>query len=164
MTPRPPAMLHILAGKIAAGKSTLSNRLSAEPNTVVIAEDLWLSELFGPEMNTISDYVRFSSRLRNVMAGHTARLLNAGTSVVLDFGANTLESRAWLHDILKDTRCDHILHFLDVPTEVCRERVRARNAAGTHPFSVTDAQFDQITKHFLAPTEAEGFNIRRYTG
>jgi predicted kinase len=53
----------------------------------------------------------------------------------------------------------HRLHWLDVPDEVCRARLRARNAAGEHEFAASDAQFDQITSYFVPPTEAEGLEI-----
>lgn len=154
--------LHILVGKVASGKSTLAAKLALEPATVVISEDIWLSDLFGPDMSSIADYVRYSARLRAVMTPHVTGLLRVGVSVVLDFGANTLESRAWLHDILKDSGCPHILHYLDVPTETCLARLRARNVTGAHPFSVSDEQFEHITRHFVAPSPDENFNITTY--
>ncbi|MEG2632911.1 MAG: AAA family ATPase, partial [Comamonas sp.] len=41
-----PAVLHMLCGKIAAGKSTLARQLAAAPRTVRINEDDWLSSLY----------------------------------------------------------------------------------------------------------------------
>ena len=35
--------LHLVCGKIAAGKSTLANRLANAPATVLISEDYWMS-------------------------------------------------------------------------------------------------------------------------
>ena len=40
------ATLHLVCGKIAAGKSTLTARLGQEPDTVVIAENHWLARLY----------------------------------------------------------------------------------------------------------------------
>jgi hypothetical protein len=51
------------------------------------------------------------------------------------------------------------LHWLDVPDEICRARLRVRNAAGEHEFAATDAQFDQITAYFVPPTAGEGLQI-----
>jgi thymidylate kinase len=53
----------------------------------------------------------------------------------------------------------HRLHYLDVSDEICKTRLRARNASGEHPFETTDAQFDQITQYFVPPSAAEGFQI-----
>ncbi|WP_348628268.1 hypothetical protein [Rhizobium sp. WW_1] len=37
----------------------------------------------------------------------------------------------------------------------------ARNASGTHDFSASDAQFDEITRYFVPPSDEEGFNVVR---
>ena len=87
--------LHLLCGKIAAGKSTLAASLSAADATVLIAEDAWLKALFGAEMSSIQDYVRCLARLREAIAPHVVSLLKAGVSVVLDFPANTVLNRRW---------------------------------------------------------------------
>ncbi len=151
--------LHMLCGKIAAGKSTLASRLASQCHTVLVAEDAWLSALYPGEMTSASDYVRCSAKLREIMGPHVASVLNAGVSVVLDFPANTVEARAWMRGILAGTDASHQLHVLDAPDELCLERLRKRNARGDHPFAVTDAQFRQICSHFVAPTPDEGFAI-----
>ena len=56
--------LHLLCGKIASGKSTLSARLAARPLTVIISEDQWLARLYAGEMHSVADYVRCSAKLR----------------------------------------------------------------------------------------------------
>ncbi|MDP9989644.1 putative kinase [Variovorax boronicumulans] len=155
MTP----MLHMVCGKIGAGKSTLTRRLADAPATVLISEDAWLAALYPGEIVDLPDYVRASARLKQVMVEHVVALLAAGVSVVLDFPANTVSSRAWARGIFEKAGVAHRLHFLDVPDEVCKTRLRARNASGKHPFETTDAEFDLITRHFVAPSEAEGFHV-----
>lgn len=163
-----PAVLHMVCGKIASGKSTLTRQIAAQPRTVLISEDDWLARLYPNEIHAIADYVRCAGRLREAMAGHIAALLAAGTSVVLDFPSNTLATRGWARSVFEAAGAAHRLHYLDVPDEVCKARLRARNAAGEHPFETTDAEFDQITRHFVAPTAEEGFHLvrhgRTYTG
>ena len=88
------ATLHMLCGKIAAGKSTLTAELTRAPSTVVISEDFWLSRLFGAEMKDVTDYVRCSRRLREAVGPHIRDLLRIGVSVVLDFPANTPSIRS----------------------------------------------------------------------
>ena len=152
--------LHLICGKIASGKSTLTAELGRAAGTVVIAEDDWLEALFADEMTTLRDYVRCAGRLRGAMGPHVAELLRAGVSVVLDFQANTVEARAWMRGILEETGAAHVLHVLDVPDEVCLARLRARNARGDHPFAVTEEEFRKVSSHFVAPTPEEGFTIK----
>ena len=159
---RTPGLLHLLCGKIAAGKSTLARRLAEAHDAPIVAEDFWLSHLYGPEMASVADYVRCSTRLREAMAPHLADLLRAGLSVVLDFPANTRANRAWMLTVAEAAGAGHRLHFLDVPDAVCRARMHARNASGAHEFAPTDAQFDLISARFEPPSDEEGLRIERY--
>lgn len=152
----------MICGKIAAGKSTLATTLAAHPHTIRISEDAWLACLFKDEQKTIEDYVRNSRRLREAMGDHVVELLRAGLPVVLDFPANTPASRQWMRSLFERAGADHRLHFLDVPDEVCKARLRARNAAGTHSFNASDAEFDLFTSYFVPPSATEGFEVVFY--
>jgi predicted kinase len=149
----------MLCGKIAAGKSSLAAALGAAPLTIIVSEDKWMYPLFGDELTEVADYVRLSARLRAAMAPHLVDLLRAGMSVVLDYPANTLANRAWMKGIAEEAGVPHQLHYLDVPDEICRARLHARNAGGAHEFAATDAQFDLITSYFVPPAAEEGFEI-----
>lgn len=152
-------MLDLVCGKIAAGKTTLTRELAEAPATVLIAEDTWMAALFKDELKELADYVHCSARLRDAMGPHVADLLRAGLSVVLDFPANTVANRRWMRSIFEAAGAAHTLHLLDVPDEVCKARLRQRNAEGGHEFTVTDAQFDQFTSYYVPPASAEGFNV-----
>ena len=152
-------VLHMMCGKIASGKSTLAQDLARAEGAVLISEDTWLHALYGDEMRTVADFVRCSRQLRQAIGPHVVDMLRAGVSVVLDFQANTLDSRAWMRGLFEEAGVAHRLHLLDVPDEVCLARLRARNAAGDHAFAVTDAQFHQVSKHFVAPAVEEGFDV-----
>jgi len=155
----PGATLHMICGKIAAGKSTLATELASRSATIRISEDAWLSCLYKNEQKTIEDYARNSRRLREVMGDHVVTLLRAGLSVVLDFPANTPASRQWMRGLFERAGARHRLHFLDVADDICKARLRARNAAGTHAFNATDAEFDLFTSYFVPPSADEGFLV-----
>ena len=152
-------MLHMLCGKVAAGKSTLSRKLADQPQHVIISEDDWLFSLFGPEMKTLGDYVRFSARLETVIGPHVIALLQSDLSVVMDFQANLPDRRQWLRGLATQANADHTLHFLETPDDLCLERLERRNASGTHHFEVSEAQYHQISSHFVPPSDAERLNI-----
>jgi predicted kinase len=155
--------LHLLCGKVASGKSTLAKSLAAAEGTILLQEDFWLSSLYADELTTLSDYVRYSERLRNAMEPHIVQILRSGLSVVLDFQANTVEARNWMRRIFEAADCQHQLHLLDVSDDICKARLRSRNASGSHEFQVSDEEFDRISSYFERPTAEEGFNLQNHT-
>jgi predicted kinase len=161
-TPVPPT-LHLVCGKIASGKSTLTSQLAQAPQTVRISEDSLLAQLYPGQIASLADYVACAARLRVAIAPLALQLLQAGVSVVLDFPANTPASRAWMREMFQQAGTPHVLHYLDVPDDECKARLRQRNASGLHPFSTSEAQFDDITRHFVPPATAEGFHVVRVT-
>ncbi|AZZ36462.1 cell division protein ZipA [Bdellovibrio sp. qaytius] len=152
-------MIHFLCGKIASGKSTLAARLASQPNTILLSEDKWLYGLYPHEIKTIDDYAKCSQRLREVLSSHILNLLKCNLNLVLDFPANTLNQRAWFKSLLEQSGVEHELHFLDVSDATCKDRLKKRNESGQHAFQTSDQQFDLFTKHFVKPSENEGFNI-----
>jgi predicted kinase len=92
-------------------------------------------------------------------APHIITLLSEGLLVILDFQAITLESRALIRWIIDQANVAHQLHVLAPPDEACLARLKQRNASGEHQFAVTEEQFHQVSKCFVAPTPDEGFNL-----
>lgn len=152
--------LHLLSGKIASGKSTLAKALATQHAAIVISEDYWLSRLYPGQITSVSDYVRLAGQIREVVGPLVTDVLSAGVSVVMDFPANTLASRQWLRSLAVASGVSHCVHYLEVDEETCRARLHLRNADGHHDFAATDAEFDLITRYFLAPSEDEGLTIK----
>lgn len=151
--------LFLLCGKIASGKSTLARELARRPGTLLVSEDHWMSSLFKDELRTIDDYDTYSERLRGAMTPLIVDILRGGLSVVLDFPANTVEFRQWTRGLFEEAGAAHELHVLDVPDEMCLERLRVRNSGGDHPFHVTNEEYRQFASYFVPPLPEEGFDV-----
>jgi predicted kinase len=155
--------LYVLCGKMAAGKSTLARELAQRSAAILIVQDDWLDHLYPDDIVDVPAFAKFSARLRAALTDHICTLLSRGTSVVLDFPANTRTQRAWFRELFERANADHELHFIDVPDELCKAQLRERSrhlaqgAAWT-----TDTEFDTITKFFQPPTADEGFNVIRH--
>lgn len=151
--------LFLVSGKIASGKSTLTKQLANQNDALLICQDDWLSTLFPDEIRTLEDYVKYFGRLTNIMGKHVVAILKSGKSVVLDFPANTLKIRAWMKSISDSANCRTEMHFLDVPDQVCLQRLKARNDSSEHQYKTNEEEFHQFTKYFVAPGITEGFEI-----
>jgi predicted kinase len=155
--------LHFFCGKMAAGKSTLAKKLAEKNNAILLVEDEWLSQLFPDEITNIADYAKYAARLKTIILSHATSLLSHGISVVMDFPANTLNQRQWFRDLYEATDAAHILHFLDVSNEICKQQLRERNRGKIKGSAfTTDAEFEAITRYFQAPSNNEGFNMQTH--
>ena len=161
MTARP--TLHFFCGKMAAGKSTLAGKLARQYDAVLISEDDWLMQLYPTEITDISGYIHYSRRLRSLLTEHIQALLVRGLTVVLDFPANTMQQRDWFRTLFEKSQADHVLHFIDVSNETCKQQLKQRSRHKQEGQAFTsETDFDCITRYFQPPAEAEGFNIEKY--
>ena len=158
------ATLYCIYGTIAAGKTTLARQLAAQHGAVLLCEDAWLVRLEA-EITSFEDFRQHARRLRAAIGPHVVDLLRLGTSVVLDFAANTVNDRAWIRSLFEAGNAAHELHVIEVPEEVCRARLRARNETkpeGLWFGHVPEEYFGPVSRLIVPPADAEGFNVIRH--
>ena len=159
----PTSTLHVLCGKLASGKTTLAKAIAAETGALLFSEDIWLTRLFPGEVATFADYLDRSRRFRTAIAPHVRTLLGRGVSVVFDFAGNVPQERAWALSLCDVGNAHLTIHYLKASDELCKRQLRRRNAErpdGSQP--TTDEEFDAITRYFVPPAAAEGFEVREY--
>ncbi len=155
--------LHFFCGKVASGKSTLARQLVESEKGILISEDLWLSRLYPDEIQSFDDYLKYAQRLKVTLTPHIIDLLKQGNNLVLDFPGNVPAIRAWVRSLFEAAGAGHVLHYLELPDEVCKVQLAQRN--GELPegsVSLTEEQFDVISGYFEPPTQSEGFNQKHY--
>jgi len=157
------AKLFFLCGKMASGKSTLAREQAQTHDAVLLVQDELLVKLFPGEIVDLPGFIKYSSRLRDALAGHICSVLSRGVSVVLDFPGNTKAQRAWFRELFERANVDHELHFVDLTDEQCKQQLKARSKELPEASAwTTDDEFDAITKYFQAPSDDEGFNVVRH--
>jgi predicted kinase len=153
--------LHFFCGKAGAGKTTIATGLAQEHAAILISEDIWMMRLFGDQMKTFDDYIRFSPKLKTVVGPLAAQLLKSGNDVVLDFQANTKAGRRFFRSVFEQADAAHVLHFVQTSDQECLERIAKRNIErpeGSH--HLTEEVFALVSSYFELPEAAEGFNIQ----
>ena len=156
------AVLYFMCGKMAAGKSTLAKSLHLANAAVLLSEDALLSELYPGEIAGLEDYARLSGRVKRALTGHICALLHHGVSVVLDFPANTVGQRLWFRELIDASGAVHELHFLEVPDEICKRQLKARNESGADDPLQDEATFDLLATYFVPPAADESFTVVRH--
>ena len=157
------AKLLFMCGKMAAGKSTLSKKLAAQDNAILLVQDDFLARLFPGDLVDIPGFVKYSTRLKDALQDHICSLLSKGVTVVLDFPGNTRKQRAWFRQMFEAADVEHELHYVVASDDLCKRQLKVRNKdlpAGSAWTS--DAEFDAITAYFEPPAADEQFNIVRH--
>jgi len=155
-------MLHLLCGKMASGKTTLSKKLRDEHNAILISEDIWLAKLYGEEISSFEDYIKYTKRVRETLYEHVIELLVKDVDVVLDFSANTVRQRAWFRKIFETADVEHTLYYIVASDELCKKQLQQRSKGLPKGSKfTTEEEFDMITQYFEEPLDVEGFNIHR---
>lgn len=148
--------LTFFCGKMGAGKSTWSKAVAGENRAVLISEDEWLSAHFPNQINTFDDYLRLSKLIKPFIKSHVQNILSTGSSVVMDFPANTVAQRAWFNQLCSEIGCEHELIYLDVSNEQCLSHITKRRTEQPERAQFdTEAVFTQVTKFFEPPTDDE---------
>ena len=152
-------ILTFFCGKMGAGKTTKSRELAQKSNAVLLSEDEWLESIFPNSITSLEDYIKYSGQLKPQMKKLVQSILTVGTDVVMDFPANTIPQREWFKSIFSEIQAPHHLIYIDLPNEVCIERVAKRRTEQPERAATdTTEMFEHVTKYFAAPTPDEGFN------
>jgi predicted kinase len=152
--------LTLFAGKMGAGKSTMSLEVSKSTNAVLISEDEWLESLYPNQISTLDDYIKLSKLLRPQIKKLAQSILQTGTDVVMDYPANTVAQREWLKRIFSEIGAPHELIYIDSPNDICLAQIEKRRLENPDREKTdTMEMFVAVTKYFVEPAPQEGFII-----
>lgn len=152
--------LVFFCGKMGAGKSTKAKEMAQASNAVLLSEDEWLASLYPNKIGSLDDYIKYSKRLKPQIKKLVQSILLTGTDVVMDFPANTTSQRDWFREIFSEVEVPHSLIYLDVANDVCLKQIEKRRIEQPERTKTdTVEMFEQVTRYFVEPIHAEGFNI-----
>ena len=153
--------LIFFCGKMGAGKSTESKRVAIDRNAVLISEDEWLSMLYPDQIVSFDDYIKFSTQLKPLVKMHVQSILKTGTSVVMDFPANTKRQREWFNNLTVEVEAIAELIYLKTDNALCLKQIAQRRIEqpSREAFD-TEEMFHHVTKYFEEPNDSEVSNIK----
>ncbi|TCK02601.1 AAA family ATPase [Marinobacterium mangrovicola] len=154
--------LFFFCGKMGAGKSTQAKAVATENNAILISEDEWLAAHYPNQIQTFDDYLALSRTIKPFIQAHVQNILATGTSVVMDFPANTVNQRAWFKALCSDADCEHEMQFLDLTDDQCLAQVAQRRLEQPERAHFDTAEvFAHVTRFFEPPAAEENLNILR---
>lgn len=156
----------MICGPVGSGKTTYGRAL-AERGAVFFCLDEWMAALFmmdAPVPLTFEWAVERTQRCERQIWAIARQLLERGVDIVLELGFFKREQRAGTRALVAETGATLEVHVLDVPREVRRERVRARNrGSATYTIEVDDATFEWAESFYepLDDDELRGARVVR---
>ena len=152
--------VHLIEGPVGAGKSTYSSALARRTNGVHVALDEWFAALFSPDRpggDVVPWYIARKERLLALIWSHSRRILASGIDVILELGLIQRQGRLAFGRQVQAEGYELVVHVLDAPLEVRRERVQRRNdeKGATFAMVVPDHVFEMASRLWEAPDDVE---------
>ena len=152
--------VHLIEGPVGAGKSTFARSLASRTGGVHIALDEWFANLFSPDRpteNFVPWYIERKERLVELIWSHSRQILASEKEVILELGFIQRTPRIEFCRKVRDCGYAPVIHVLNAPINVRRERVQRRNTEKGATFSmvVPDHIFDIASKLWEVPDEIE---------
>jgi predicted kinase len=152
--------VHFVCGSTGAGKTTYALALAQRGKAVRFTVDEWMANLFAtdrPEPPSLEWMLERTARCEAQMWALADDLVARGIDVVFDVGHSRRDHRDRFRARASQTAAAIKMHYLDVPRDIRKARVAARNAqrSGTYVFEVTDAMFDWMEQWFEPPSDDE---------
>lgn len=152
--------VNLIEGPVGAGKSTFAAKLASRTNGIHIALDEWFAALFSPDRpagDFVPWYIEHKDRLITLIWNHSQQVLTSGKDIILELGLIQRDQRTAFCRKVREDGYAPVIHVLDAPIEVRRERVRHRNNEQGATFSmvVPDEVFELASRLWEAPDETE---------
>jgi len=161
------ATVHLLFGPVGSGKTTHGRALAAERKAAFFCLDEWMAALFmmdAPTPLTLDWALPRSERCEQQIWAVTRQLVALDVDVILELGFYKRAQRTRVRTLVADAGAPAAVHVLEVPPEVRRQRVRARNqGSATFTIEVDDAMFDWAEAYYepLGEDELRGARVIR---
>lgn len=151
------AKVILLCGKICSGKSTYAAHLRRQYNAIILSVDEIMLALFDQHVGDKHD--EYVERTEKYLFDKSLELIEAGASVILDWGFWTKEERAYARFFYKSRGIESEFHYIDTDNKTWHARLARRNRAvlcgEVNAYYVDEGLAAKFGAIFKAPTVDE---------
>ncbi len=145
------AKLHLICGMPGSGKTTLARKLEEEEPALRLTPDEWMARVVGDGYDVDKRAV-----VEAMLWELAQRVLQLGSSVVLDFGFWSRDERNKFRKRAAELGAETCLHFLDVSRDELIMRLEKRNAdLPPDTFHIDISDLDLWLSYFERPEPDE---------
>ena len=141
-----------VCGKICSGKSYYARRLCEKENAVILSCDELTKALFDNDLGERHD--EMSLRIREYLKSKSVELVNAGCTVILDWGFWTAKDRKSLTEFYRTHNIPVEWHYIDVDDRTWQRNIEERNRRVSNGEGGSDYYLDEgLMKKLLSKWE-----------
>ena len=152
------AKLLCICGKIGCGKTYYSNRLKEQEHAVILSTDEVTYDLTNNQQG--DGYDEFAIRVNLYLRKKAVEIVNAGCTVILDWGFWTKENRKEIKRYGENNGVLVEMHYIDIDDKTWYENIEKRNnevisGNGGSSFYVNEGLLNKVSSLFEIPEKEE---------
>ena len=152
------AKLLCICGKIGCGKTYYANRLKEQEHAVILSTDEVTYDLTNNQQG--DDYDEFAIRVNLYLRKKAVEIVNAGCTVILDWGFWTKENRKEIKRYGENNGVLVEMHYIDIDDKTWYENIEKRNnevisGNGGSSFYVNEGLLNKVSSLFEIPEKEE---------
>ena len=152
------AKLLCICGKIGCGKTYYANRLKEQEHAVILSTDEVTYDLTNNQQG--DGYDEFAIRVNLYLRKKAVEIVNAGCTVILDWGFWTKENRKEIKSYGENNGVLVEMHYIDIDDKTWYENIEKRNnevisGNGGSSFYVNEGLLNKVSSLFEIPEKEE---------
>ena len=152
------AKLLCICGKIDCGKTYYANRLKEQEHAVILSTDEVTYDLTNNQQG--EGYDEFARRVNLYLRKKAVEIVNAGCTVILDWGFWTKENRKEIKRYGENNGVLVEMHYIDIDDKTWYENIEKRNnevisGNGGSSFYVDEGLLNKVSSLFEIPEKEE---------
>ena len=152
------AKLLCICGKIGCGKTYYANRLKEQEHAVILSTDEVTYDLTNNQQG--DGYDEFAIRVNLYLRKKAVEIVNAGCTVILDWGFWTKENRKEIKRYGENNGVLVEMHYIDIDDKTWYENIEKRNnevisGNGGSSFYVNEGLLNKVSSLFVIPEKEE---------
>ena len=152
------AKLLCICGKIGCGKTYYANRLKDQEHAVILSTDEVTYDLTNNQQG--EGYDEFARRVNLYLRKKAVEIVNAGCTVILDWGFWTKENRKEIKRYGENNGVLVEMHYIDIDDKTWYENIEKRNnevisGNGGSSFYVDEGLLNKVSSLFEIPEKEE---------
>ena len=120
------ARVHLIAGRICAGKSTFAEKLRLREKAVLLSTDEITLAIFGQHIGEKHDEV--VENTQKYLFEKSLELIECGIDVILDWGFWMKAERDEAREFYASRGIETVFYYVDIPQDEWKRRIDHRNS------------------------------------